>query len=155
MSPKLLRMRNGCAWRLRPTCPAKLTCTAATGMIQRCVAKWPCGLMDKALVSEAKDCRFESCQGHLLVSLARHWPAAAHVGAESFSLRPKALEVRPLLRECCCQCCCLRRVAGAVCCLCCCLGVLSLPAPGRADAHGQALAECGGSAWRRGTWVPL
>ena len=26
---------------------------------------WPCGLMDKALVFGTKDCRFESCQGHL------------------------------------------------------------------------------------------
>ena len=26
--------------------------------------KWPCGLMDKALVFGTKDCRFESCQGH-------------------------------------------------------------------------------------------
>ena len=25
----------------------------------------PCGLMDKALVSGTKDCRFESCQGHV------------------------------------------------------------------------------------------
>ena len=25
----------------------------------------PCGLMDKALVFGTKDCRFESCQGHL------------------------------------------------------------------------------------------
>ncbi len=25
--------------------------------------KWPCGLMDKAPVSGAGDCRFESCQG--------------------------------------------------------------------------------------------
>ena len=26
---------------------------------------WPCGLMDKALVFGTKDCRFESCQGHI------------------------------------------------------------------------------------------
>ena len=26
---------------------------------------WPCGLMDKALVFGTKDCRFESCQGHM------------------------------------------------------------------------------------------
>ena len=26
--------------------------------------KWPCGLMDKALVFGTTDCRFESCQGH-------------------------------------------------------------------------------------------
>ena len=25
----------------------------------------PCGLMDKALVFGTKDCRFDSCQGHL------------------------------------------------------------------------------------------
>jgi hypothetical protein len=25
----------------------------------------PCGLMDKALVFGTKDCRFESCQGHV------------------------------------------------------------------------------------------
>ena len=28
----------------------------------------PCGLMDKALVFGTKDCRFESCQGHLDVA---------------------------------------------------------------------------------------
>ena len=28
------------------------------------IVKWPCGLMDKALVFGTKDCRFESCQGH-------------------------------------------------------------------------------------------
>ena len=28
--------------------------------------RWPCGLMDKALVFGTKDCRFESCQGHIL-----------------------------------------------------------------------------------------
>ena len=29
---------------------------------------WPCGLMDKASVSGAEDCRFESCHGrHFLV----------------------------------------------------------------------------------------
>ena len=27
---------------------------------------WPCGLMDKALVFGAKDCRLESCQGQLV-----------------------------------------------------------------------------------------
>ena len=27
---------------------------------------WSCGLMDKALVLGTKDCRFESCQDHLL-----------------------------------------------------------------------------------------
>ena len=27
----------------------------------------PCGLMDKALVFGTKDCRFESCQGHLCI----------------------------------------------------------------------------------------
>ena len=31
------------------------------------LASGPCGLMDKALVFGTKDCRFESCQGHLLV----------------------------------------------------------------------------------------
>jgi hypothetical protein len=29
----------------------------------------PCGLMDKALVLGTKDCRFESCQGHVLLQL--------------------------------------------------------------------------------------
>ena len=28
---------------------------------------WPCGLMDKALVFGTKDCRFESCQGQVLL----------------------------------------------------------------------------------------
>jgi hypothetical protein len=28
-------------------------------------SSWPCGLMDKALVFGTKDCRFESCQGHV------------------------------------------------------------------------------------------
>jgi hypothetical protein len=32
---------------------------------------WPCGLMDKALVFGTKDCRFESCQGHILCCGAR------------------------------------------------------------------------------------
>ena len=27
---------------------------------------WSCGLMDKALVFGTKDCRFESCQGHMV-----------------------------------------------------------------------------------------
>ena len=30
---------------------------------------WPCGLMDKALVFGTKDCRFESCQGHMFKTL--------------------------------------------------------------------------------------
>ena len=29
---------------------------------------WPCGLMDKALVFGTKDCRFESCQGQVLLA---------------------------------------------------------------------------------------
>ena len=29
------------------------------------LSAWPCGLMDKALVFGTKDCRFESCQGHI------------------------------------------------------------------------------------------
>jgi hypothetical protein len=33
--------------------------------------KWPCGLMDKALVFGTKDCRFESCQGQLLKNSRR------------------------------------------------------------------------------------
>ena len=28
------------------------------------INRWPCGLMDKALVFGTKDCSFESCQGH-------------------------------------------------------------------------------------------
>ena len=31
-------------------------------------ARRPCGLMDKALVFGTKDCRFESCQGHSVVT---------------------------------------------------------------------------------------
>ena len=30
-------------------------------------AEWSCGLMDKALVLGTKDCRFESCQGHVFM----------------------------------------------------------------------------------------
>ena len=33
-----------------------------------CAVTWPCGLMDKALVFGTKDCRFESCQGHLCLA---------------------------------------------------------------------------------------
>ena len=29
----------------------------------------PCGLMDKALVFGTKDCRFESCQGHIALAM--------------------------------------------------------------------------------------
>ena len=29
----------------------------------------PCGLMDRALVFGAKDCRFESCQGHVMARI--------------------------------------------------------------------------------------
>ena len=36
---------------------------------------WPCGLMDKALVFGTKDCRFESCQGHIF-SLQTGFPLA-------------------------------------------------------------------------------
>ena len=35
--------------------------------------KGPCGLMDKALVFGTKDCRLESCQGHIC-----YWHRAAH-----------------------------------------------------------------------------
>ena len=35
---------------------------------------WPCGLMDKALVFGTKDCRFESCQGHIFG--AANWISA-------------------------------------------------------------------------------
>ena len=39
----------------------------------------PCGLMDKALVFGTKDCRFESCQGHvfaLVLAYAYRWTGA-------------------------------------------------------------------------------
>ena len=36
--------------------------------------KWPCGLMDKALVFGTKDCRFESCQGHLACARLKQAP---------------------------------------------------------------------------------
>ena len=36
-------------------------------MLVREPVKGPCGLMDKALVFGTKDCRFESCQGHLCI----------------------------------------------------------------------------------------
>jgi hypothetical protein len=35
------------------------------GFVDRQENKRPCGLMDKALVLGTKDCRFESCQGHI------------------------------------------------------------------------------------------
>ena len=40
-------------------------------------ASRPCGLMDKALVLGTKDCRFESCQGHVFMrpSLSRPIPS--------------------------------------------------------------------------------
>ena len=41
---------------------------AASCGISRASFKWPCGLMDKALVFGTKDCRFESCQGHFLLN---------------------------------------------------------------------------------------
>ena len=37
-------------------------------------ARWPCGLMDKVLVFGTKDCRFESCQGHLLQHISECGP---------------------------------------------------------------------------------
>ena len=41
----------------------------------------PCGLMDKALVFGTKDCRFESCQGHVLLIGAAIQPSLiAHAG---------------------------------------------------------------------------
>ena len=40
---------------------------AASCGISKAFLKWPCGLMDKALVFGTKDCRFESCQGHFLL----------------------------------------------------------------------------------------
>ena len=41
---------------------------AIQGILQPQVKQWPCGLMDMALVFGTKDCRFESCQGHLLLA---------------------------------------------------------------------------------------
>ena len=35
--------------------------------VAHALTTWPCGLMDKALAFGTKDCRFESCQGHLRV----------------------------------------------------------------------------------------
>ena len=34
-------------------------------VLNELVVMRPCGLMDKALVFGTKDCRFESCQGHV------------------------------------------------------------------------------------------
>ena len=38
---------------------------SATCFPQPITLHWPRGLMDKALVFRTKDCRFESCRGHL------------------------------------------------------------------------------------------
>ena len=43
--------------------------------------KWPCGLMDKALVFGTKDCRFESCQDQGVDSLFAADAACTDVGA--------------------------------------------------------------------------
>ena len=42
--------------------------------------RWPCGLMDKALVFGTKDCRFESCQGQASPRVVALW-ARAKAGA--------------------------------------------------------------------------
>ena len=64
----------------------------------------PCGLMDKALVFRTKDCRFESCQGHLLLGVpSRHaTPAVAHGAANlpgSSGLATAAAAVAPHTAE--------------------------------------------------------
>ena len=47
----------------------------------------PCGLMDKALVFGTKDCRFESCQGHLFIGrlVATVFGSVAYVARVSLS----------------------------------------------------------------------
>ena len=44
---------------------------------------WPCGLMDKALVFGTKDCRFDSCQGHLSIG----WLAVTAIGSPTMKGR--------------------------------------------------------------------
>ena len=41
--------------------------------------------MDKALVFGTKDCRFESCQGHLSIA----WLAAPAIGSTAMKYRPR------------------------------------------------------------------
>ena len=40
--------------------------------------QWPCGLMDKALVFGTKDCRFESCQGQVQVTMGAAHGVSQH-----------------------------------------------------------------------------
>ena len=49
--------------------------------------KWPCGLMDKALVFGTKDCRLESCQGHLKLSYAARVRRGARRDRQSTGVR--------------------------------------------------------------------
>ena len=66
---------------------------------------WPCGLMDKALVFGTKDCRFESCQGHVVAAQfsANHMPEAAARPTATTAIRRAATYKRtpraPLARE--------------------------------------------------------
>ena len=50
----------------------------------RIVVSWPCGLMDKALVFGTKDCRFESCQGHIFYAANRTSARCAALAIQQF-----------------------------------------------------------------------
>ena len=54
-------------WKLRQTLRISSLMAAKRCPLDQGLRRmhWPCGLMDKALVFGTKDCRFESCQGHL------------------------------------------------------------------------------------------
>ena len=55
-----------------PRLTACVSCVCCKDKTHCLKGEWPCGLMDKALVFGTKDCRFESCQGHIS-SGAKHW----------------------------------------------------------------------------------
>ena len=51
-----------CPWRCKCSHLRGATLSRKRG---HSACQWPCGLMDKALVFGTKDCRLESCQGHI------------------------------------------------------------------------------------------
>ena len=56
-------------------------------VMAQAMLKWPCGLMDKALVFGTKDCRLESCQGHLKLSYAARVRRGARRDRQSTGVR--------------------------------------------------------------------
>ena len=58
----------------------------------------PCGLMDKALVFGTKDCRFESCQGHLRTEIFKRSCDFDIAHVANISFRNRAWKRRSLPR---------------------------------------------------------